>query len=174
MPWSVPGERVALGHRRLSIIDLSAAGRQPMCNEDGSVWITFNGEIYNHDALRAELRSKGHRFGSRTDTEAIIHLYEEEGRDCPNSLEGMFAFAIWDARRRELFLARDRVGVKPLYYATRPRGFVFASEAKAILEHPAIVPELDEDALRDYLTFGFTPPPRTLFAGSGSSPRASA
>ena len=115
------GDRVALGHRRLSIVDLSAAGHQPMSNEDGTVWITYNGEVYNHEALRAELEAKGHRFRSRTDTEAILHLYEEEGPDSVLRLEGMFAFAIWDGRRRELFLARDRVGVKPLYYAQPAR-----------------------------------------------------
>src|SRR5690349_17478615 len=106
-----PEERVALGHRRLSIIDLSAAGHQPMANEDGSVWITYNGEVYNHAALRGELEARGHRYGSHTDTETILHLYEEEGARCVERLEGMFAFAIWDARRRRLFLARDRLGV---------------------------------------------------------------
>ena len=132
------GDRVALGHRRLSIVDLSPAGHQPMANEDGTVWITYNGEIYNHEALRAELEAKGHRFRSRTDTETILHLYEEEGPDSVRRLDGMFALAIWDGRRRELFLARDRVGVKPLYYASLPGGVVFGSEVKALLEHPAI------------------------------------
>jgi asparagine synthase (glutamine-hydrolysing) len=163
----LPGERVALGHRRLSIVDLSEAGRQPMANEDGTVWITYNGEVYNHEALRAELEGKGHRFSSRTDTEAILHLYEEEGPDCVLRLEGMFALAIWDSRpgKRQLFLARDRVGVKPLYYAALPSGFVFGSEVKALLEHPAIVADLDARAFSDYLTFGFTPPPATIYRG---------
>ncbi len=158
-------ERVALGHRRLSIIDLSSAGHQPMANEDGTVWITYNGEIYNHRELRAGLEARGHLFRSATDTEAIVHLYEEDGPACVERLHGMFAFAIWDARRRVLFLARDRVGVKPLYYALLPQGVLFGSEAKAILEHPAAPRDLDEDALASYLTFGFTPPPRTMFRG---------
>jgi asparagine synthase (glutamine-hydrolysing) len=158
-------ERVALGHRRLSIIDLSSAGHQPMANEDGTVWITYNGEIYNHRELRAGLEARGHLFRSATDTEAIVHLYEEDGPACVERLHGMFAFAIWDARRRVLFLARDRVGVKPLYYALLPQGVLFGSEAKAILEHPAASRDLDEDALASYLTFGFTPPPRTMFRG---------
>jgi asparagine synthase (glutamine-hydrolysing) len=158
-------ERVALGHRRLSIIDLSPAGHQPMANEDGTVWITYNGEIYNHGELRAWLEARGHRFRSATDTEAIVHLYEEDGPACVERLHGMFALAIWDARRRVLFLARDRVGVKPLYYALLPQGVLFGSEVKAILEHPAAPRDLDEDALASYLTFGFTPPPRTMFRG---------
>ncbi len=160
-----PEERVALGHRRLSIVDLSSAGRQPLANADGSMWITYNGEVYNHEALRAELEARGHRFRSRTDTEVVLHLYEEHGPAALERLEGMFAFAIWDARRRELFLARDRIGVKPLYFSAPPGGFVFASEIKALLAHPAVRAELDEEALHDYLTFGFTPPPATMFKG---------
>jgi asparagine synthase (glutamine-hydrolysing) len=159
------GLRVALGHRRLSIIDLSPAGHQPMANEDGTMWITYNGEVYNHEALRSELEAKGHRFRSRTDTEAILHLYEEEGPDAVLRLEGMFALAIWDGRRRELFLARDRIGVKPLYYARLPGGLVFGSEIKALLEHPAVSADLDEQAFYDYLTFAFTPPPATMYRG---------
>jgi asparagine synthase (glutamine-hydrolysing) len=158
-------EGIALGHRRLSIVDLSAAGRQPMSNEDGTVWITFNGEVYNHAALRVELEATGHRYRSRTDTETIVHLFEEHGHDCLERLHGMFAFAIWDARSRTLLLARDRLGVKPLYYAQLPHGFVFGSEVKAILEHPAVPCDLDEDAFADYLTYGFTPPPATMFRG---------
>ena len=158
-------DRVALGHRRLSIVDLSAAGRQPMSNEDGTVWITYNGEVYNHAALRVELEAKGHVYRSNTDTESIVHLYEEEGPRCGERLDGMFAFAIWDARRRELFLARDRVGVKPLYYTRLAGGMLFASEVKALLAHPSLVPELDEEALFHYLTFAFAPAPLTLFKG---------
>jgi asparagine synthase (glutamine-hydrolysing) len=158
-------EGVALGHRRLSIIDLSHAGRQPMANEDGTVWITYNGEVYNHTALRAELEARGHRFRSATDTEAIVHLYEDEGPACVERLQGMFAFAIFDARRRELLLVRDRLGVKPLYYCVLPQGVLFGSEVKAILEHPGAPRDLDEDAFASYLTFGFTPPPRTMFRG---------
>jgi asparagine synthase (glutamine-hydrolysing) len=160
-----PDERVALGHRRLSIIDLSSAGHQPMSNEDGTVWITYNGEVYNHGELRSELERRGHRFRSATDTEAIIHLYEEEGPACVEGLQGMFAFAIWDARRESLLLVRDRLGVKPLYYCLLPNGLLFGSEVKAILAHPSAPRELDEAAFADYLTFGFTPPPRTMFAG---------
>ena len=160
-------ERIALGHRRLAIVDLSDAGRQPMANEDESVWITYNGEVYNHVALRAELEAAGHRYRSHTDTETVVHLYEEHGRGCVEHLQGMFAFAVWDARRRELLLVRDRLGVKPLYYAQLPGGFVFGSEPKAVIAHPSVPRELDEDALAEYLTFGFTPPPRTMFAGVG-------
>lgn len=160
-----PEGRVALGHRRLSIIDLSRAGHQPMGNEDGTVWITYNGEVYNHAALRAELEARGHRFQSATDTEAIVHLYEEEGPRCVERLQGMFALGIFDVRRGELFLVRDRLGVKPLYYCLLPHGVVFGSEVKAILEHPGVPRDLDEDAFASYLTFGFTPPPRTMFKG---------
>jgi asparagine synthase (glutamine-hydrolysing) len=163
--WHEPRQRVALGHRRLSIVDLSSAGHQPMSNEDGTVWITYNGEVYNHAALRQELIAKGHTYRSHTDSETIIHLYEEEGERCVERLHGMFAFAIWDTRKRELFLARDRIGIKPLYYAQPPGGFVFASEIKALLEHPSITPDLDEDAFLDYLTFICTPAPMTMFQG---------
>lgn len=163
--WTAGDVRVALGHRRLSIVDLSPAGHNPMPNEDASIWITFNGEIYNHAALRRELEAKGHRYRSHCDTETIVHLYEEEGPRCVERLQGMFAIAIWDSRRRELFLARDRLGIKPLYYARPPGGFVFASEIKALLAHPAITPELDEEAFFHYLTFVCTPAPLTMFAG---------
>ena len=163
--WRSTDGAVALGHRRLSIVDLSAAGRQPMCNEDGTVWITYNGEVYNHRALRAELESKGHVYRSATDTESIVHLYEEEGQRCVERLHGMFAFAIWDTRRRELFVARDRLGIKPLYYAQPPGGFVFASEIKALLKHIAISADLDEEAFAHYLTFLCTPAPLTMFQG---------
>jgi asparagine synthase (glutamine-hydrolysing) len=163
--WTDAADRVALGHRRLSIVDLSPAGHNPMPNEDGTVWITYNGEVYNHAALRSELEAKGHVYRSHTDTETILHLYEEEGPACVERLEGMFGFAIWDSRRRELFLARDRLGVKPLYYAQTPGGFVFGSEIKAIIEHPQITADLDEDAFGHYLTFVSTPAPLTMFKG---------
>jgi len=163
--WADPVRRVARGHRRLSIIDLSNAGHQPMSNEDGTVWITFGGEIYNHEELRPGLEGKGHVYRSQTDTETIIHLYEEEGPACVERLEGMFHYAIWDARSGELHLARDRLGKKPLYYVRRPDGFVFASEIKALLEHPAVTAELDEEAFFHYLTFVCTPAPMTMFAG---------
>lgn len=163
--WCSPAERVALGHRRLSIVDLSPAGHQPMTNEDGSVLISYNGEVYNHAALREELEAKGHVYRSNTDTETIIHLYEEEGPRCVERLQGMFGLAIWDRRRRELFLARDRLGIKPLYYAERPGGFVFGSEIKALLAHPAVDADLNEEAFYHYLTFAATPSPMTMFAG---------
>src|SRR5436190_2660076 len=163
--WAAGDGRVAFGHRRLSIVDLSPAGHNPMPNEDGTVWITFNGEIYNHVALRKELEAKGHRYRSHCDTETIVHLWEEEGPRCVERLQGMFAIAIWDARRGELFLARDRLGIKPLYYAELAGGFVFGSEIKALLEHPALTPDLDETAFFHYLTFICTPAPSTMFKG---------
>src|SRR3954469_15482865 len=163
--WTDERGRCALGHRRLSIVDLSPAGHGPMPNEDGTVWVSFNGEIYNHAALRPELEQRGHRFASRTDTEVIVHLWEEEGIRCVERLDGMFSLAIFDGRTGELFLARDRLGKKPLYYAQPPGGFVFGSEIKALLEHPAITPDLDEEAFHHYLTFVCTPAPMTMFQG---------
>ncbi len=163
--WSSPGGRVALGHRRLSIVDVSHSGHQPMCNEDASVWVSFNGEIYNHAQLRSELEQRGHCYRSHCDTETIVHLYEEEGERCVERLDGMFAIAVWDERRRELFLARDRLGKKPLYWTSTPAGLAFASEIKALLRHPAISADLDVQAFYDYLTFVCTPAPSTMFAG---------
>ena len=163
--WADPAHRVALSHRRLSIIDLSAAGHQPMSNEDGTVWITYNGEVYNHEALRSELEAKGHTYRSRTDTETILHLYEEEGPACVAAAGRHVRVRHLGRAPARLLLARDRLGVKPLLYALLPDGLVFGSEVRAILEHPAVHPELDEDAFYDYLTFAFAPPPRTLFKG---------
>jgi asparagine synthase (glutamine-hydrolysing) len=163
--WRSPNGRAALGHRRLSIVDVSHSGHQPMSNEDGSVWVAFNGEIYNHDELRPGLEARGHRYRSRCDTETIVHLYEEEGPRCVEQLDGMFALAVWDERRRELFLARDRLGKKPLYWTRSPAGLTFASEIKALLRHPAVSPDLDVAAFHDYLTFVCTPAPSTMFAG---------
>jgi asparagine synthase (glutamine-hydrolysing) len=160
-----PDSRVALGHRRLSIVDLSAAGHQPMSNENGTVWIVFNGEIYNHLELRPELEARGHRYRSATDTETLLHLYEEEGEAMLQRLRGMFAFAIWDERRQRLFAARDRVGIKPFYYTQADGRFLFASEIKALAEHPAVSLDVDTTALYHYLTFMTTPAPSTLFAG---------
>ncbi|HKQ09032.1 MAG TPA: asparagine synthase (glutamine-hydrolyzing) [Blastocatellia bacterium] len=157
--------RVGLGNRRLSIIDLSPAGHIPMANEDGRVWIAYNGEVYNHERLRPRLVAQGHTFRSRTDTETILHLYEARGLDFVHALEGDFAIAIWDANAQRLLLARDRVGVKPLYYTRAGGRLIFASEIKAILEHPAVTRDLDEEALYHYLTFLTTPAPLTLFAG---------
>ena len=154
---------IGFGHRRLSIIDLSERGRQPMSNEDGTVWITYNGEIYNHLALREELRKKGHLYKSQTDTETIIHLYEEKGAGCLEYLDGEFAFSIWDANRKTVFSARDRLGIKPFYYYASNRNFIFGSEIKAILLHPAIRKQVDAQALSNYLSFSVSPAPRTLF-----------
>ena len=155
--------RVGLGHRRLSIIDLSPAGRQPMANEDGTVWITFNGEIYNHRRLRRDLEVKGHVYRSQTDTETILHLYEEKGVRCVEDLEGMFAFALWDGRRGCMVLARDRLGIKPLYYRLKDGMLLFGSEIKAILAHPDVGREINSEGLYHYLTFGTVPAPLTLF-----------
>lgn len=154
---------VGLGHRRLSIIDLSPRGHQPMSNEDASIWITYNGEIYNHLALRDRLERKGHLYKSRTDTETVIHLYEEEGADCLKYLDGEFAFAIWDADKKILFAARDRLGIKPFYYFLGDKCLVFASEAKSILLHPAVKKEVDLQALSHYFSFSVAPAPLTLF-----------
>jgi asparagine synthase (glutamine-hydrolysing) len=153
---------VSLQHRRLSIIDLSSAGHQPMCNEDESVWITFNGEIYNFQELRTQLIAAGHQFRSHTDTEVIIHGYEEWGNEVVKKLRGMFAFALWDHRNRRMLLATDHLGKKPLFYSYSNRKFVFASEIKAILK--AGVPgELDPVALHDYLTYLYFPYPSTAY-----------
>lgn len=159
-----PVADVGFGHRRLSIVDLTEAGRQPMFNEDGTVAVTFNGEIYNHELLRAELERRGHRFASHCDSEVLVHLYEEYGVEMVHRLVGMFAFAIWDERRERLFLARDRLGIKPLYFLDDGETFAFASEIKALL--PLLRRrEVDPIALAHYLTFVAVPPPRTLFAG---------
>src|SRR5450759_305721 len=155
---------VGLGHRRLSIIDLQT-GDQPMCNEDGTIWVVFNGEIYNYPELRDELLSRGHVFHSHSDTEVILHAYEEYGEECPRRFNGIFAFALWDARRGRLFLARDHFGVKPLYYSLQGDHFYFGSELKAILAAPGVRRELDANALNLCLTFRHTPSPWTLFKG---------
>jgi asparagine synthase (glutamine-hydrolysing) len=155
---------VGLGHQRLSIIDLSPAGRQPLANEDGSLLIVYNGEIYNYRQLREDLLRRGHTFRSRTDTETILHLYEEMGTDCLRELRGMFAFAIWDRRRRRLFLARDRLGQKPLVWAEYDGGFYFASELKSILQAEGFPRDVDREALHDYLTYEYVPAPRTIFS----------
>ena len=153
--------QIGLGFRRLSIIDLSG-GHQPLCNEDGTLWIVFNGEIYNYQELRDYLLGKGHVFKTQSDTEVIVHLYEELGEICVERLRGMFAFAIWDDRRKSLFLARDRVGIKPLYYSLSNTGFVFASEIKAILADPSIRAELRPAMIDRFLTFDYMPGEETL------------
>lgn len=161
------GSYIGLGSRRLAIIDLSADGHMPMCNEDRTIWITYNGEIYNFAELKRELMSKGHRFASHTDTEVIIHLYEEEGPECVERLNGMFAFAICDLRSGHptLFMARDHFGIKPFYYAQRGRSLAFASEIKALLQIPGIEAQIDPEALHQYLTFLWVPDPKTMFQG---------
>jgi len=153
---------VGLAHRRLSIIDL-AGGHQPMFNEDGSVVIIFNGEIYNHEELRRELEAKGHIFHTRSDTEAIIHAFEEYGNDFERRLTGMFAFALWDERRRMLVLSRDRLGIKPLYYTEHQGRLLFASEIKALLAVEGVKRRVDLDALESYLTVRYVPGPKTMF-----------
>jgi asparagine synthase (glutamine-hydrolysing) len=170
--YQSPDRRVVLAHRRLSIVDLSPAGHQPMTNEDATVWITFNGEIYNHLDLRASLVSKGHIFSSRSDTEAIVHAYEDRGANCVQSLDGMFAFALWDSRRRELLIARDRLGKKPLYYAVANGRLIFASEIKGVLQHPDVIRDVDPDALDAFLTFSNSPAPLTLFKNVFKLPSA--
>lgn len=160
--WSV-----GLGHARLKIIDLSERASQPMSNEKESVWVVFNGEIYNFQELRSSLQSRGWRFRTASDTEVLLRLYEEEGARCVEHLEGMFAFAIWDARHQTLLLGRDRVGKKPLFYYADPGGemFAFASEIKALLRYPAIIPEVHAEALPTFFLFGYMPTPHTLYRG---------
>ena len=157
---------VALAHRRLAIIDLSNEGLQPMTSENGTLWIVFNGEIYNFVELREELIAKGHRFHSKSDTEVILHAYEEWGHECLNRFNGMWAFALWDERRQELFCARDRFGIKPFYYAKTGDSFLFASEIKALLAHPAIGTKPDDATLGTYLAWGVLDhSERTMFDG---------
>lgn len=160
--WS--GGQAALGHRRLAIVDLKG-GAQPMANEDRTVWVVLNGEIYNHLALRAQLEAKGHHFATRSDTEAIVHGYEEWGDEVATRLRGMFGFAVWDQRRRRLLLARDRLGIKPVYWALAGKDLVFASEIKALLAFEGVPRELDASRLPDYLALRYVPGPGTLFRG---------
>lgn len=161
----------ALGHRRLSIIDL-AGGGQPMANEDGTVWVTYNGELYNEPALRSALVTRGHAFRTASDTEALVHLYEERGPRFAADLNGMFALALWDAPRRRLVLARDRMGQKPLYYAETPGGLVFGSEPKALLQHPEVNGSLDPAGLARYLFYEYLPAPYSIYAGIRKLPCA--
>jgi asparagine synthase (glutamine-hydrolysing) len=157
--------RVGLGHRRLSIVDL-AGGRQPLANEDESVWIVFNGEIYNHLDLRRDLQARGHRFRTKSDTEAIVHAYEEWGAaGCARRLRGMFAFAVWDERTQALTLVRDRLGIKPLYWAQLGQDLAFASEVKSLLAIPELDGRVDDLALSAYLSLRYVPAPQTLFRG---------
>jgi asparagine synthase (glutamine-hydrolysing) len=170
--WFNAEGTVGLGHRRLSIIDLSSAGHQPMTNEDESIWLVFNGEIYNFQALRQELLQAGHVFRSNTDTEVIIHAYEEWGVDSIKRLRGMFAYALWDIKRQRLVLARDRLGIKPLYYALRDGNLSFASELKAIRIDPDVRCELDESAIYDFFTYRYIPTPKTIYRDVSKLPPA--
>ena len=155
-------DNACLGHRRLSIIDLES-GHQPMLNEDGTIAVVCNGEIYNFQDIKAALVEKGHRFRTRSDTEIIAHAYEEHGEDCLKDFNGMFAIALWDSRKKTLFLARDRFGKKPLYYAVFDNQFIFGSELKAILKHPSVRREIDLDALARYLAYEYVPSPYSIF-----------
>ena len=155
----------ALGQRRLSIIDLSPSGTAPLSNEDGSIWATLNGEIYNFKELRAGLQGRGHQFRTGTDTEVLVHLYEEHGDECVRHLDGMFAFAVWDTQRQRLLAARDRLGKKPLFYTKTPRALLFASSIAALLTDQSVTREPNYRALDDYLTRQYVPSPETAFAG---------
>jgi asparagine synthase (glutamine-hydrolysing) len=166
-----PGCNVGLGHRRLAIIDL-ASGQQPLSNEDGTVWIVFNGEIYNFTPLQRELAARGHRFNTHSDTEVIVHAYEEWGEECLSRLNGMFAFCIWDERRQRLFIARDRIGKKPLYYHATPQRFVFGSELKAVLAYPGIDTRPDATAIADYFKFLYVPDPKSIYRAIRKLPPA--
>src|SRR5947209_1941534 len=181
--WTTPtiddaGRRACLGHRRLSIIDTTSAGRQPMLSTDGRYAVTFNGEIYNYRELKKELETKGSRFHTNTDTEVLLNAFAEWGADCLARLNGMFAFAIWDGKERKLTLARDRLGIKPLYYAQvksvngAPGAFLFASEVKAILATGLVERRIDTESLNQFLTFLWTPDPHTLFRGIRKLPPA--
>jgi len=168
--WVDRAAGVGLAHRRLSIIDLSPEGRQPMTNEDGTLRLIFNGEIYNYQELQREMMDKGHVFRSRTDTEVLVHLYEEEGAGMLSRLNGIFSFALWDGREMKLLLARDGLGVKPLYYAQTASGFLFGSELKALLLCPQVSRELDPVAIHHLLAYLWTPAPRTMLKGVSKLP----
>jgi asparagine synthase (glutamine-hydrolysing) len=163
---------VGLGHRRLSIIDLSEIAHQPMSNEDGTIWVVFNGEIYNFREIQPELEERGHHFKSKSDTEVILHAYEAWGVECLKRFRGMFAFALWDSRRKRLFMARDRLGEKPLVYAKGNGKFAFASEIKALLQVPWITRKVNVHALHDYLTLQYVPSPDSIFEGIYKLPPA--
>jgi asparagine synthase (glutamine-hydrolysing) len=161
-----------LGHQRLAIIDLSDSGRQPLCNEDGTIWVTFNGEIYNSQALRRDLENLNHHFRTQTDTEVIVHAYEQWGTECVKRLRGMFAFGVWDRRRQRLMLARDRVGKKPLFYGQFGNRFLFASELQGLLADGQVPRETDYQSIDAYLTYGYVPAPNTAFRGIFKLPPA--
>lgn len=170
--WSSADGRVCLGHRRLSVVDLSTEANQPFVSSDGSHAVSLNGEIYNFRALRSELEAEGARFRTRSDTEVLLEAYRHWGEACLDRLSGMFAFAIWDAARNRLFCARDRAGEKPFYYAVAQDSFVFASELKSLLLWPGFRRKLDHSALADYLTFGFVPDPKSIWEGASKLPPA--
>src|SRR3954463_8616814 len=165
------GDGIGLGHRRLSIIDLST-GDQPLTNETRSIWVVFNGEIYNFAEIRTELETHGHRFRTHSDTEVIVHAYEQWGDRAVDRFRGMFAFALWDEPKRRLLLVRDRVGVKPLYYAITSTGVVFGSEIKSLLEDPDVPREWSPEALDAYLTLQYVPTPQTIYRGIWKLPAA--
>ncbi len=163
--WISTDHKVALGHRRLSFLDLSESGQQPMCNETGSIWISLNGEIYNYLEIRETLLGLGHQFKSNTDTEVIIHGYEQWGHAVLQRIKGMFALAIWDEPKQQLFLARDRFGIKPLYYSLQPEQFIFGSELKAIVLDPSVPRQVNKQAISDYLCYRYIPSPSTIWQG---------
>ena len=165
--YVIPG--VALGMRRLSIIDV-AGGHQPIANEDGAVVVVFNGEIYNHHELRADLRRQGHQFRTSSDTETLVHLYEEHGEGMLQLLRGMFGFAIWDARRGQLFVARDRIGIKPMYYWPRGEGLAFASELRPFLALTDFPRELSPSVVAEFLAFGYVPERSCIFSAARRLP----
>lgn len=164
--------KVALGHRRLSFLDLSELGKQPMSNEDNSIWLVFNGEIYNYIELKVELEQNGHRFKSNSDTEVLIHGYEEWGAHLLQRLKGMYAFGLWDDKKNQLFLARDRFGIKPLYYAALNDSFFFASELKGIVTNPDVARVVDPTAICDFLVYRYVPSPKTIWKGIEKLPPA--
>lgn len=161
--WFSEDRKIAFGHRRLSFLDLTESGKQPMCNEDETIWLTFNGEIYNYVELKKELELAGHRFNSTTDSEVIIHGFEQWGKDVVSRMKGMFAFGLWNEKEKKLFLARDRFGIKPLYYYKGNSSFIFASEIKGIVANPEVEREIDFSSMADYLTYRYVPSPKTIW-----------
>lgn len=170
--WFSENRKIALGHRRLTLIDLTESGKQPMCNEDETLWLTFNGEIYNYVELKNELELSGHRFKSTTDSEVIIHGFEQWGKEVVNKLKGMFAFALWNENEKKLFLVRDRFGIKPLYYYQNKTRFIFASEIKAIVANSEVTREIDFSSMADYLTYRYIPSPKTIWKNIKKLPAA--
>lgn len=164
--------RLGLGHRRLSVIDVSSAGHQPMSNEDATIWLVMNGEIYNFTQLKKNLKEQGHIFRSGSDSEVILHLYEEKGLDCLKELRGCFAFALWDEKRERLFLARDRIGKKPLFYTYKNHTLIFASEIKSILQDGEVSANVNREVITDYLSYGYIPTPESMFEGIKKLPPA--